>query len=158
MWLGSPSYTAEYLHLLHMLSWALEREELADVLTTTLACVSGKSLYLVYQLSWSEARLETLRAEMIHFHGSFQWSYLKGNDVTFGEVLSQSPLFALVCILSGSLQSLDPLTVDALCFLVVISAQQKGKQLLNGMSWCQMLFYSPDLKDCVCEQTHSENI
>lgn len=95
---------------------------------------------------------------MARFHGSFQWLSLKGKDVTVGEVLSQSPLFASVCILSCGLQSLDPLTVDASCFLVVISTQQKGKRLLNGMRRCQILFYSPDPRDCICEHTHSENI
>lgn len=143
-------------HLLRMLLLAVEREELADVvLTTTLACVSSKRLCLVYQLSW----LKALHAKMAHFHGSLQWSSLKGKDVTFGEVLSQSPL--VLCVfwaVACRIQSLDPLSVDALCFLVVISAQQKGKQLLSGMRRCQILFYSPDLRDCVCKQTHSENI
>lgn len=58
-----------------------------------------------------------------------------------------------MCILRCSLQSLDRHTEDALCLPVVISARRKGKWLLNGLRRCQILFYSPDLRDCLRADT-----
>lgn len=123
-------------------------------------CQQQKVVFRVAALM-IKGRVGTLHAEMAHFRESFQWSSQKGKNVTFGEVLSQSPLYNFVCILHCCLQNSVPGTtpsVGALCFLIVISTPQKGKQLLSGMRQCQSLSYSTDPRDCVCTETHSENI
>lgn len=71
-------------------------------------CQQQNIKFRVVAAIMTKGSVGTLHAEMAHFHGSFQWSSLKGKNVIFGEVLRESFLLNILCILNCCLQNSVP--------------------------------------------------